>query len=254
VGINGSQGSGKSTLSKILHLLLSRGFDKRVVVISIDDLYLSRSERLHLAAKVHPLLATRGVPGTHDTQLARQILTRLKQGKRENLTIPVFDKARDDRAPASRWQNVSGPVDIILFEGWCVGSAAQPEQELDRAINSLESMDDGNQQWRRYVNQQLAGPYRELFDLIDVLVMLKIPDMKHVFEWRLLQENKLRQSLAEQPEAAQRVMTEKELKRFIMHYERITRSSLKEMPDRADVVLQLNAQHQVDTIVLKGTK
>ncbi len=252
LGINGGQGSGKSTLSKILRLLLSRGFNKRVAVISIDDLYLPRNERLRLASRVHPLLATRGVPGTHDIPLAMQVLGRLKRGGKEAIDIPVFDKAMDDRATVDRWQNVQGPVDIILFEGWCVGCAAQAERDLEKSVNSLESMEDRNCQWRRYVNRQLAGPYHDLFALIDVLIMLKIPDMKYVYDWRLLQEDKLRQALAGRPGAATHVMTEKELKRFIMHYERITRFSLKEMPRRADVVLELNAQHQVDGVFLKA--
>ena len=74
--------------------------------------------------------------------------------------------------------------------------------------------------------------------------------MKNVFTWRLLQENKLRQSRADNPEASKHVMSEKELKRFIMHYERITRASLQEMPKRADVVLELNQQHQVSRVTM----
>ena len=252
IGINGGQGSGKSTLCKILKLLLVEGFDKRVVVISIDDLYLPRYERQRLASSIHPLLATRGGPGTHDVPLAMQILTQLKQGLAQPIDIPVFDKAMDDRAEVSRWQKLQEPVDIILFEGWCVGAIAQQEQELARPVNTLEATEDHNKQWRRFVNYQLAGPYRDLFALIDILLMLKIPDMDNVFEWRLLQENKLKQSLSENPSAAKHVMTEKELKRFIMHYERITRATLKEMPDRADVVLELNRQHQVSRVHMNG--
>jgi len=245
VGINGGQGSGKSTLCLILQRLLEQGFAKRVAVISIDDLYLPRAERQQLASRVHPLLATRGVPGTHDVALASDILGRLKQGVDEVIQVPVFDKAMDDRAPAKRWQQLQGPLDIILFEGWCVAAVAQPSAQLQQPVNSLEAEQDPDQHWRRYVNQQLAGPYRDLFAMIDNLIMLKIPSMEHVFEWRLLQEHKLQQSLADKPAAARHVMSDQAVRRFIMHYERITRASLEEMPARADVVLELNDQHQV---------
>ena len=252
VGINGGQGSGKSTLCKMLKILLESGFDRRVVVISIDDLYLPRSQRQRLASRVHPLLVTRGVPGTHDVGLALEILSALKRGEPGRIDIPVFDKAMDDRAEPSRWQSIEAPVDIILFEGWCVGARAQTEQQLERAINILEASEDTGRQWRRYVNSQLAGPYAELFGLIDILIMLKVPSMDHVFEWRLLQENKLKQSLEDKPEAAKHIMTKKQLNRFIMHYERITRVSLGEMSARADLVLELNPEHQVSRVILNG--
>ena len=70
VGICGAQGSGKSTLTAVLRKLLEmRGL--RVASLSLDDLYLTRGERRELAARIHPLLATRGVPGTHDVELGK---------------------------------------------------------------------------------------------------------------------------------------------------------------------------------------
>ena len=247
LGINGAQGSGKSTLTKILQALLEKGFSKRVVSLSIDDLYLRRSEREQLARDIHPLLVTRGVPGTHDVALAKDLLSKLKQGTQQRITIPVFDKALDDRADEALWQQVSGPVDIAIFEGWCVGVAAEDSQALQKPINRLEAEEDPDGVWRNYVNEQLKGPYQELFSLIDKLIMMKVPSMENVFEWRSLQEQKLR--VARQDEtSATRIMSEQALQRFIMHYERITRRSLQEMPERADVVLELNAEHQIERV------
>ncbi len=251
VGINGAQGSGKSTLTKILKALLVNGFNKRVVAISIDDLYLTRHDRQRLASKVHPLFATRGVPGTHDVELAIKILKQLKSGDPGNVSIPIFNKAMDDRAEESQWQQIECPVDIILFEGWCVGAMAQSNDVLDKPINLLEVGEDNNKQWRRYANSQLQGAYKDLFSLIDILMMLKVPSMDSVFEWRSLQESKLKQSLKDNPGAAKHVMSKDELKRFIQHYERITRHSLKEMPTRADVVMQVNEQHHIDKVSMK---
>jgi D-glycerate 3-kinase len=179
-------------------------------------------------------------------------MQRLKQGRDFPLSIPLFDKAVDDRAPLSRWQTLVQPADIILFEGWCVGATAQSEAQLVEPINSLEREEDPQQVWRRYVNEQLAGPYQALFAMIDVLMMLKVPAMEKVFEWRLLQETKLKQSLADNAQTGTHVMSEQQLNRFIMHYERITRTCLEDMPGRADVVLQLNDQHQISEVQLNG--
>ena len=248
LGINGAQGSGKSTLAKILALLLEQAFDKTVISVSIDDLYKTRAQRRELAATVHPLLATRGVPGTHDVELGIDLLTRLKQGDISDLSLPVFDKARDDRLPESDWIRVSAKPDIIIFEGWCVGAVAENETGLQQPINELEASEDTDASWRRFVNKQLAGPYQELFNLIDVLLMLKIPGFDKVYEWRGLQEQKLQASLQDSQQQTNNTMSEVELKRFIMHYERITRLTLNEMPSRADVVLALNADHRIEQV------
>lgn len=250
VGINGAQGSGKSTLGKILKSILLHGFNKSVIILSIDDLYLSRQQREQLGRAVHPLLKVRGVPGTHDVELGGQILQRLVRDHSELLVkipvkIPVFDKAQDDLLPQSEWIAIDRPADIILFEGWCVAAQPQSEDALKEAINDLEQSEDEQGEWRNYVNKQLAGTYQTLFGFIDYLVMLKVPDMESVFEWRSLQEQKLKDSRLKNNISTSHVMSAAEIARFIMHYERITRGCLAEMPDRADILLELNYQHQV---------
>jgi len=243
VGINGAQGSGKSTLCLMLQLIIEKGFDKRVASLSIDDLYLTRDQRKTLANTVHPLLQTRGVPGTHDLALGLSLFEQL-QSSQTGISLPRFDKAIDDRAPVEQWPVLTQPVDIVLFEGWCVGSHPQQASALSKAINSLESEEDSDGRWRHYVNDQLASGYRSLFDQIDVLIMLKIPAMEKVLEWRSLQEQKLATGQGEQSH----VMTEEQIARFVKHYERITRTNLEEMPGRADLVLKLNNDHQIDEI------
>lgn len=252
VGINGSQGSGKSTLSRILTAILELGFNKKIVSFSIDDLYLSRDQRAELAEEVHPLLETRGVPGTHDVALGISILNQLIQGNGSELLIPVFDKSIDDRMPESRWTRVSPGCDIVIFEGWCVGSVAEGENTLSSPINELEKQDDQDAVWRSYVNHQLQGDYAEWFSLIDVMVMLKIPDFEKVYEWRKLQEQKLKTSLVENQAVTDKTMSETEIERFIMHYERISRHTLNEMPARADVVMQLGDDHRVSKVIVRS--
>lgn len=246
VGINGSQGSGKSTLCKLLKWLLEAAFDCRTCVISIDDLYLPKAARQTLAKTIHPLLATRGVPGTHDIDLARELFAKLKNNPAgSSIEIPRFNKATDDRLPRQEWDQLVEPADIILFEGWCVGATPQTEQELVTPVNQLEVKEDPAGDWRNYVNQQLSGPYQQMFSEIDLLLMLKIPGWEMVYHWRKRQEEQL---------AAQRsgsgVMSETALRRFIMHYERLTRHQLQSLPACADLTCELNQQQRVTTLRL----
>lgn len=247
VGVNGAQGSGKTTLCSILTLLLEVGFNLRVTSVSIDDLYLTHAERDKLGRAVHPLLTTRGVPGTHDVEMGLQLLTELTSPNAAHLVaIPVFDKSIDDRSPQSDWRVVEMPLDIILFEGWCVGANPQTVEALQKPVNVLEARDDPQGTWRSYVNRQLASDYSRLFAALDLLIMLEIPDMDCVFAWRGLQEEKL--AAQTQRTDTTKLMDKPALHRFIMHYERLTRHILAEMPERADLVLRLNRSHQMDAV------
>ena len=248
VGINGAQGSGKSTLTQAMRDELSARHGLRVAALSLDDLYFTRAAREQLAKDVHPLLVTRGVPGTHDVALGLQVLEGLKALKPgSSLALPRFIKAADERAPDTAWPRIEGAVDVILFEGWCVGTPAQAEAELRRPINALEAQEDANGVWRRYANAQLAGEYARLFGLIDRLVFLKTPDFDSIFRWRLRQEA----ANAQQAGAdASCVMGPDALRRFIQHYERLTRHALRVLPERADVVLELGQEHEIRNILL----
>lgn len=242
VGICGAQGSGKSTLSAVLaHLLEARGL--KVAVLSIDDLYLTRAERQVLAAEVHPLLATRGVPGTHDMDLGVQVLAALAQPGRT--ALPRFDKAADDRAVPETWPVIEGPVDVILFEGWCVGARPQAEAGLAVPVNALEREEDASGAWRAFVNAALAGPYRRLFAPIGLQVLLQAQGFEVVLAWRCEQEAKLRARLAAEGREASRAMDDVAVARFIAHYERLTRWILADMPGRADLVLPMDEGRKI---------
>ena len=230
IGINGAQGSGKSTLCKFLEVLLARR-QIRAVTLSLDDLYLTRAERLQLAEEVHPLFATRGVPGTHAVAMGLGIIEDMLAGRA--LDLPRFDKATDDRA--AEGTRITGPVDVLLLEGWCVGAKPQDAAALAEPINALEREEDPDGIWRSLVNHWLSEDYARLFDQIDLLVMLKVANFDAVRRNRALQEQKLR---AANPDAPN-VMDEAALERFLAHYERLTRHMLAEMPDRADVVIEI---------------
>jgi D-glycerate 3-kinase len=237
VGLCGAQGSGKSTVAAALKALLeARGIT--VAVISIDDLYLTRRERLDLAESIHPLLRTRGVPGTHDVELGLETLRALAISG--VVALPSFDKARDDRRPADLWPTVHAPVQVIILEGWCVGAVTQDEAALSEPMNALERDLDADGTWRRLVNRSLAGPYQALFGMLDVLMLLKAPDFDVVYRWRLEQEHKLREQVGAEGGDLSLVMDDRQVKHLISHYERLTRHILQEMPSRADVVVRLD--------------
>lgn len=239
LGICGAQGSGKSTLADGLAARLAAS-GLRVTVLSLDDLYLTREERQALARDIHPLLATRGVPGTHDVELGLSVLDRLAQGGRT--LLPRFDKATDTRHPDGVW--VEGPVDVVLFEGWCIGAKPQNGGELVTDVNGLEHDLDGDGRWRRYVNNALAGPYQRLFARLDALVLLAAPDFSIVRDWRIEQEESLRQKLRREGRPTDTTMTDAQVANFIQFYERLTRHILTEMPGRADLVIHLDADRQ----------
>jgi len=241
VGLCGSQGSGKSTASSVLCELL-RQEDLPAAALSIDDFYLPRAQRQELARTVHPLLQTRGVPGTHDVELAQAVIDSLALA--EPTPLPSFDKSVDDRRPRSLWPVFQGPARIVILEGWCVGATPQSAAQLADPVNALEREEDAGGRWRRHVNTQLAGPYRALFDRLSPLVLLQAPSFEVVYGWRLEQEHKLREKLLREGGDTRRVLSDAGVSRFVSHYERLTRHILAEMPQRADHVISLDAQRR----------
>lgn len=239
VGLCGPQASGKSTLAAALAGLL-QAQDLAVAVLSIDDLYLSHAARQRLGAEVHPLLATRGPPGTHDVALGLRLLDDIA-GNRP-AALPRFDKARDDLAPTSAWPTAPARVDVVLFEGWCVGARPQAGPDLAAPVNDLEARRDPAGLWRRYVNDSLAGPYQTLFGQIDLLILLQAPGFEVVAAWRQEQERKLRMRLAAQGADPARSMSDDQVLAFIQLYERLTRHILETMPAYADAVIPMTAE------------
>ncbi len=264
VAVNGAQGTGKSTMALFLKALLKKQ-GKQTAVISIDDLYHTFQARKKLAEDVHPLLVTRGVPGTHDIELGQLVIQHLQQAKLgEVIQIPVYDKAVDDRAPQSQWPSISAPVDIIILEGWCVGAKPMLDADLQRPINQLEADEDQDFVWRHYINQELKEQYQQFFSQFDLLVMLKAPSFDCVREWRALQEEKLARKMQVRMTDAQTnengkvnapykgLMDSSALNRFMMHYERLTKHMLEEMPKRADVLITLQQDHSIESVDYKA--
>lgn len=242
VGLSGLQGSGKSTLAaRLVSACRAQSID--ALAFSLDDAYLGRRDRQRLARTLHPLLSTRGVPGTHSPELVAHTFDRLARANRDApARIPRFDKGIDTRLPPSRWRLVERAPQVIIFEGWCVGVPAQQETELRRAINRLEREEDGDGRWRAYVNTQLGGGYARLWTRLDLLIELKAPDFGVVTGWRAQQERALHGI------CAKRAMTRTELARFIAHFERISRHSLQTLSAIADVSIVLDDRRNVSAL------
>ena len=239
IGLCGAQGSGKTTIAKYAARLLE-GRGLRAVALSLDDFYLTRDARQRLAKEVHPLLAVRGPPGTHDVAMLGAAIDQLRsKGK---VSLPRFDKATDNRAPRGSWDTIASPVDVIILEGWCVGAVSQGRAALATPVNDLERDEDPKAIWRGYVNDQLDGPYQALFARLHDLILLEAPSFEVVAGWRAEQEAKLRARNLQ--EGGGGGMSEGEIARFVAHYERLTRWILAEMPARADWVVTLDAARQ----------
>lgn len=250
LGINGAQGSGKSTYAALIQWHLCSQFGLNVVQLSLDDFYLPRVDRRQLSHQLHPLFLTRGVPGTHDVALAKATLSALLAlQKGEEMAVPRFDKANDDRFAPGHWPMATGPVDMVVFEGWCLGVPPQSAAELCEPVNALEAIEDRDGRWRGAVNDYLADPYQSLFACLDYLLMLKAPDFSCVAGWRLQQERKLAAT-----RAGKALMGETDIARFVQFYERLTRHALVALPTRADGIMTLDGERQVTDVVHRREK
>ena len=245
IGLTGGQGSGKSTISNILKIILKEGYNLNTVNFSIDDFYKTFKERKKMSLKVSPLFKTRGVPGTHDTKLLFNCLKNLKKKNFRKFSVPRFDKSIDDRFPKKQWQIFKKKPDIVIFEGWCVGVTPQKNKDLKIPINTLEKENDTNRVWRYRVNDELKKKYKKIFNLIDFIIFLKVPSFKHVFKWRLLQEKKLQVN-----SAGKKVMNKDQIKKFVMFYERLTKHMFNSMV-KVNAVIKIDTKHRLKTIKFK---
>ena len=234
----GGQGSGKTTLSNFIQLVLKQVYKRTPVGFSIDDIYKTKEERETLAKTIHPLCKVRGVPGTHDIQMGLHTLDSLFQAKPSTLTaIPAFSKPLDQHLPRDQRQIFKGKPDYIFFDAWCGGAKPIDEVNWIPPMNTLEKEKDPDGIWSKWSNRELAGDYQELFNRFDLLIMIKVPNMEHVYESRWLQETVLEKTIID-PELKKKIMTREEVYRFVMHYERLTRYILEEIPKFADIVIE----------------
>jgi len=247
LGVSGGQGSGKTTITGILKIILKKFFKREIQVSSIDDFYKTLKERNDMSYKIHNLFRTRGVPGTHDINLLKKFFYNLKKINLKKFKSPKFDKSTDDRFNKRYWNNIKKKPEIVILEGWCIGARPQSNVLIKKPINLLEKKEDKNFIWRKYVNEKLKKEYKSLFAKIDYFIFIKIPNFKMVFKWRLLQEKKLRKKTY----STKKIMNYKEIKRFIMFYQRITLQMIKDLSKSASVVMFMKKNHEIKKIIFR---
>lgn len=185
-GLNGPQGSGKTTATGEAVRILASDAGICGITVSIDDFYLTHAEQLHLAAAHtdNPFLQQRGYPGTHDIRLGTEVLHSLKSINKDKVpvAIPRYDKSshegEGDRLNKSDWPVVAPPLDFAILEGWCVGFTAVSESAV-RDAHLAE------------VNTMLKN-YRVWYDFLDAFIQLKAEDINDTVRWRIEAEQKMR--------------------------------------------------------------
>ena len=249
VGLAGGQGTGKTTISSLIKIILTKYFKLKVFRISIDDFYKTRKERINLSKRVHPMLLTRGVPGTHDIKMMLNFFKKVKSKKFKRLKLPTFNKAIDERFKKKYWYNLNNKPDVIIFEGWCVGAKSEKNNSLKKTINSIEKASDQKQIWRKYVNQQLKSKYKNLYSQLNCLIYLKAKNFSLLQKWRLKQERKL--WLNSKKTSNLKIMSKGDVINFMQTYQRITQNMFRHMPKYASIIFNLNTNHQIKSAVYK---
>ena len=232
VGLSAPQGSGKTTLVHAL-LPLLRDSGLRVAAVSVDDFYLPREEQVRVARE-HPgnrILEHRGAPGTHDVPLGEATLEELRQlGPGKAMRVPAYDKTahggRGDRSPHADWPEVTGPLDLVLIDGWCLAfrpldEAALPDPALEPVNASLAEY----ARWQRH---------------IDALAVWRAKELEQIVDWRVEAEERSR--AAGRP-GLDRASSEDYIRRFLPVYAAYGPTSTHEPPRRArqlEVVLDAN--------------
>tara|TARA_Y100001970_G_scaffold288970_1_gene417924 strand:- start:2485 stop:3351 length:867 start_codon:yes stop_codon:yes gene_type:complete len=239
--VSGSQGIGKSTLVKILEKSIKKFYNLNVLTLSLDDYYLKKEKREKLSKKIHPLLLTRGVPGTHDV---KRLIKNINDFNKDNLPyyVPIFEKINDD--VSKRTKKINFKADILILEGWCCGATPIQKKYLHKNINIIEKTMDSKMIWREYYNNKLKKDYNKLFNLFNDVIYLKAPSFNYIFNWRLKQEKKLKIG-------NQKIMKQDELKTFILYYEKITKWMMKTLPKKADIVIYVNKNQKITKINYK---
>ena len=246
IGLAGGQGTGKTTITSIISIILKKYFKLDIFKISIDDFYKTRKQRALLSKNKHSLLMTRGVPGTHDIDIMLNFFKKIKVKNFKILKLPKFNKGVDDRCKQSLWYKIQSKPDVVILEGWCVGARSQNSKELKKPVNSLEKIHDQNFKWRQYVNYQLKTKYKKLFNQLDYILFLKVKNFSLLRRWRLKQEKKL--WLKSKNKKNLKIMNKSEVKNFMDTYQRITQQMFKDMPKYSSIIMNLNSSHQIKNI------
>jgi D-glycerate 3-kinase len=234
-GILGGQGIGKTTMCKVLTLILQKlGYP--TLSLSLDDLYKTYSDRLALTAQ-DPRLIWRGPPGTHDIDLGINVLNQVRQ-LQSPVMVPRFDKSAFEGAGDRTTPEIITGVDIVLFEGWFVGVRPIDQDVFDTAPPPI--ITDEDKAFARDLNDQLRN-YLPLWEQLDSLIVLHPTDYRYSLEWRKQAEHQM-------ITAGKTGMNDAEIEQFVnyfwrsLHPELFIQPLVKD-PTAVDLVIEIHGDH-----------
>ncbi len=157
--------------------------------------------------------------------------------------MPRFDKLADERLPEAQWPRLQQPLDLLVFEGWFLGTPAQDDNALDSRFERTGTRSDADGRWRRWCNQALARDYPALWQALRPPV---VPAAAGFLGGTTL-------ALAAGAEPAGRAAGPARhepatAERFVQYYERVSRQALSALPALADHVVVLDGQRQVQDV------
>jgi D-glycerate 3-kinase len=239
-GILGSQGTGKTTMSLVIGLILQQ-LGYRTLSLSLDDLYKTYSDRLALLQQ-DPRLIWRGPPGTHDIDLGLDVLEQIRQGKAQ-VTVPRFDKSAHAGSGDRTNPDIINGVDIVIFEGWFVGVRPVDQSVFNCAPPPIVT--DEDKAFARDMNHRLTE-YLPLWEKLDSLILLYPTDYRCSLEWRKQAEQKM---IA----AGKSGMTDTQIEEFVNYFWRSLHPELfiKPLSQSAqivDLVIEINPDHSLGKV------
>tara|TARA_Y100001970_G_scaffold291467_1_gene428697 strand:- start:199 stop:1062 length:864 start_codon:yes stop_codon:yes gene_type:complete len=234
--ISGSQGVGKSTLSKLIKIIIEKNSSKNVMLLSIDDYYFSKNDRYKLSQQIHPLFMTRGVPGTHYIKKLKGHIEKFEK-KHFPILTPTFNKLKDD---ISNKTKIINKADILILEGWCCGANPIENKFLYKNLNRLERELDKEFKWRKYYNLKLKNEYQKIFKSFDKIIYIQPPSFQFVLKWRYAQEKNNAKKTKNKI-----FMNKNTTRNFILYYEKLTKWMLKNMPAKADMLIKVDKNQKI---------
>lgn len=240
VGVSAIQGAGKTTQGEILETLLKH-LGHNTISLSIDDHYITRQQLNELRQK-DPRFIRRGV--THDIPLAIKNLTELKNmADGREVQIPIYDKGLyngdGDRAG---FKAITQKPHFIFYDGWMLGA----RKVLDESVfeTGLPALDTPEHiQFAKDVNKKL-DEYTPLWDLIDFMNVLYVPNYEISLKWRDQAEDVLR--------AKGEGMSHEQIREFIYYFWRSVHPAIHiknlAFDDKTDLVVIINDDHSIKEV------
>mgnify|MGYP001268065825 CR=1 FL=1 len=163
--------------------------------------------------------------------------------KKKAINYSMRLKSEDD---ISNKKKVVKNAEILLLEGWCCGSPPINKKYLFKNINSLEAILDKNKKWRQYYNSQLKKDYKNVFSLFDQQIYIQAPSFTYILKWRNAQEknNAIKSK-------QKKFMKKNDLKKFVDHYEKLTKWMMKTMPAKADMLIKIDENQKIKKVIIQ---